>query len=275
MGDAALPARMRRTKLYRTMVHETLRYLIEQVGQVDGAFPPAQRLGEDFAVRRSVGNGLEMVGLLAFRASPVWVMAALADLSGAGRELIREIADCLKKEGLLDPDVEFHDVDHILEGLEQATSRVADAVNTPPLDVAGLRREWKEIRERFRRIPPERRPSAGRIRRQWNDLKRVAREQDRSVFQVSSVMALAAMERLPGRMVWLSRSALSAGRRTGELFGGALLDHYTTTLGAIRAEGFLSYWNRQFRPYLRAAADQFTHDRPTLTERLLGGRKKR
>ena len=88
------------------MVGQTLRFLIEEVGEVEGTYPTEGALSEKFALRRAAGNGIELLGILAFRASPVWVMAALADASGAGRNLVREIADSLKQEGLLDPDTE-------------------------------------------------------------------------------------------------------------------------------------------------------------------------
>ncbi|MEK7753885.1 MAG: hypothetical protein AAB654_18325, partial [Acidobacteriota bacterium] len=102
LGDVTLPPAIRRTRLYRSLVDSTLRFLIEQVGQVEGAYPLEGRLAEDFAMRRAAGNGIELVGILTFRASPVWVLAALADLSGAGRQLIQEIAASLKQEGLLE-----------------------------------------------------------------------------------------------------------------------------------------------------------------------------
>ena len=35
MGDVALPAALRRTKLYQSLAEGTLRFLIEQVGEVD------------------------------------------------------------------------------------------------------------------------------------------------------------------------------------------------------------------------------------------------
>ncbi len=73
-------------------------------------------------------------------------MAALADVSGAGRQIVQEIADALKQEGLLAGDAKFENVDQLLEGLEQTASQVADLCNAPPLDVAGLRREWGAFR---------------------------------------------------------------------------------------------------------------------------------
>ena len=96
------------------------------------------------------------------------------------RQLIQEIAGSLKEEGLLDPDTEFETVDHILTGLEDASGRVADAVNTPPLDVAGLRKEWHEIQTRVRKIPLSRLPTAERLWDGWRGLRAeaTAQEQD-------------------------------------------------------------------------------------------------
>ena len=44
---------------------------------------------------------MELAGIASFHASPVWVLAALADVAGAGREMIGEMAEALQKEGLL------------------------------------------------------------------------------------------------------------------------------------------------------------------------------
>ena len=272
LGDAALPMALRRTNLYRTMVEGTLRFLIETVGEVDGTFPEAGKFDEDFLLRRAAGNGIEMAGILAFRASPVWVLAALADVSGASRMLIREIAGSLKEEGLLDPDTEYETVDHVLAGLELVSGRVAEAVNTPPLDVAGLRREWREIEARVRTIPPERMPSAERVWEGWRELRVESAAQGRSVFQMSSLMAVTALGSLPAGVRWLSLSAATAAKSTTDVFAGALLDHYRDTLVEIRRAGVVAYWSRQFEPYLRAAAKQFSPGRRSLTERLLDRR---
>ena len=48
-----------------------------------------------------------------------------------------------------------------------------------------------------------------------------------------------------------------------------MLDHYTKALAEIGREGFLHYWTREFRPYLRGAAEQFAPAHESLTERLL------
>jgi hypothetical protein len=267
LGDVAIPSSVRRTRLYQNLVDSTLRFLIEQVGQVEGAYPAGTKLSDDFAVRRAAGNGIEIAGVLAFRASPVWVMAALADLSGAGRSLIREIAAELKRNGLLDPATEFETMDQLLEGLENFSARAADAINTPPLDTAALRSEWEMLRRDAERLPS---PAISSIDRLWKQLQGEAVHQNRSVFAVSSLLALSAITELPAGAQWLSRSAAVAARRTGTLVGEALLGHYKQALADIHEEGYLRYWIRQYRPYLRAAAEQFSPHRRSLTERILG-----
>lgn len=77
------------------------------------------------------------------------------------------------------------------------------------------------------------------------------------------------MAALPEQLVWLSKSAPLAARRTGALLGESLLGHYRSTLDEIHRTGYLQYWVREFRPYLRAAAEQFSPRRPTLTQRLI------
>ena len=95
IGSVTLPEAVRKTRLYVNVVEMTLRFMIEQVGEVEGVFPTEEKLNRDFLVRRTAGSGLEMIGLLAFRASPVWVLAALADVTGAGRQLLGDITASL------------------------------------------------------------------------------------------------------------------------------------------------------------------------------------
>src|SRR5882672_5726901 len=92
LGQVVLPEGIRHSQLYQNLVDATLRYLIEQVGGVKGVYGAAGALPDDFLARRTAGNVVEVLGIVAFRASPVWVLAALADICGMGRHLIPEMA---------------------------------------------------------------------------------------------------------------------------------------------------------------------------------------
>jgi hypothetical protein len=269
LGEVALPEGVRRSQLYQNLVDATLRYLIEQVGGVEGVYRADENLPENFLARRTAGNAVEALGIVAFRASPVWVLAALADLCGMGRHLIPEMADALKAQGLLDKDAQFTSVDQLLDGLERTSSRLAATINTPPLDVAGLRKEWAAIREEARSLPAASLPSRDAITHIWTQLKTESARQERSVFETSSMMAVAAVRAFPEGVRWVSASARVGAMRTGHIVAAALLDHYTQTLREIRQVGYLTYAGRQFRPYIRAAIDQFSPKRRTLTQRLL------
>src|ERR1035438_3401475 len=81
IGQVVVPASLRRTTLYRTMIEVTLRFLIEEVGQVEGIYPTQGHLAENFLIQRTASHGIELLGILTFHASPVWVLAALADVT--------------------------------------------------------------------------------------------------------------------------------------------------------------------------------------------------
>ncbi len=236
---------------------------------MEGAYPDHEKLAENFLVKRTLGDGIDLAGLVAFHASPVWVLAALADLTGASRQLVDEIASSLKRDGLLDPSRKFEGVDQMLDGLERTSGQLATSLRYPPLDIAGLRKEWSALREAARGIPPNNLPSPDLLRRRWEELKQESAAQGRSVFEVSTRIALSTARAMPGNLIKLSRSAGTATLRTGQIFAKGMLDHYERAIGEIRETGYVAFWSREFRPYLQAAARQFSTSHGSWTERLL------
>ena len=248
VGDVVLPRAIRRTRLYQALVESTLRFLIEQVGQVEGAYTDeAEQLPRNFLARRTAGNGLEAIGLLTLHVSPLWVMAALADVSGAGRQLIPEIAAALQKDGVLEQDGTFDSVEQLLAGLERTSARCAETINTPPLNVAQFRQELAAIRADAGTAVP----SPDDVRSLWRALESEAAAQGRSVWELSSIMALSAVR--------------VAALRTGT----TLFDHYRDTLGEIHRTGYGRYLAREMKPYALAAVRQFSPRRVSWTQRLL------
>ena len=208
-------------------------------------FTRPEQIAENFVLQRTAGHGIELLGILAFRASPVWVLAALADLTGGGQMLIREIVVALKEEGLLEESAGFETVDQILGGLEKTSSHLAETLNVPPVNVARLRQEWETLRAELNSIPPERIPAIERLEQSWAELRRSAERQNRTVFAVSSVMAVSSLAHVQANLLWLSKAARSAARQTGGMLGSAILDHYSAALNDIEAAGFVGYWKRR------------------------------
>ena len=266
IGNVTVPAAVRRTSLYRNMVELTLRYLIEQVGQVEGVYPvganQAEELAHDFLLRRAAGHGLGWAGMLAFRASPVWVTAALADLSGTGRHLIHEIGETLRLEGLLEGEARFESVDQLLDGLERCSEQMTQVFTAPPLRVAELRNEWHTFRDEVRKMPAPHFPSGALLEDFWGKLRAEAVAQGRPVLVLAGGMALANLK-------WFGSASTLGVYKTSEMVAGAVLNHYFDLLRQIQEEGFAGWWAYEFRPYLRAAAVQFSRDHESSTERIL------
>lgn len=269
IGEVALPRTVRRTQLYKSLVETTLRYVIEEVGGARGIYGAELPQAQDFLARRGVGHGIELLGIAAFRISPVWVLAALADLSGLGRRLIPEIAEALKQEGLLEKEAQFENVDQLLDSLEKTSSRLAQTINVPPIDVPRLREEWTAIRLQARGLKPVDLPSVKDISSRWEALKDEAARQGRSIFEISSVMAISAVRTLPDRALWLSSSTRVGAARAGKLLSAAILEDYSHTLAELREVGYITYARQQLSPYLRACVGQFSRQQRSMTERLI------
>src|SRR5262245_64476990 len=77
-GQLALPKAVRRSQLYQNQVDAILRFLIEYVGGVDGVYHGDEPLGRDHLARRIAGNALEVLGIVVFRKSTIWVVAVRA-----------------------------------------------------------------------------------------------------------------------------------------------------------------------------------------------------
>ncbi len=268
ISTQVLPRSVRRTLIYRLMVENTLRFLIQEVGAVEGVYGSSEPLADRFAIRRAASHGIEAAGILAFHASPIWVLAALADLSGAGRSLIPEISQALRAEGLLEPeDRPFDNVDQLLDGLQKSVGRLAAAANSPPLNIREIRAEWEKLRNEL--PDPAEFPGVEVLTRTWRKLTETAGEEKVSIFRVSSLLAISAMRKLPANVLWLSRASGLVGRRTGEVLVERILDDYAESLREIQRTGHLRFWINEFAPYARATARQFSRRHISLTEQLL------
>jgi hypothetical protein len=162
----------------------------------------------------------------------------------------------------------------LLGGLEKTSAQLADTLNMPPVTLAGVRKDWDKLKEALPSIPQANLPSLVTLESLWNKLLEASAAEHQSVFILCSTLAVGVLAELPSNVFWLSRAAHTAAKRTGELLGETLLDHYVLALNEIAQAGFGGYWKRQFLPYLQAAALQFTPATESTTERLLRSKKR-
>ena len=247
-AELVLPRLVRRSRLYEATAKNLLRITVELVGGVER--PQEEAAGEyersprKLAVRKGAGNVVELGSILAFGLSPLWLLAAAADISRGTRVYLDALADELRDAGVIAPGTDLTSVDELLAALEGASGTTARLIDIPPLEVEGLRQSLTELRESAGELP-----SPAELEAVYSALVHEADREQGSLLEVSAGMGMAFLN-----------SARKVGRQH-------VLDPYTEDLAPVRDEGFAAYALRVGRPYAQAVARHFQPGRPTLTER--------
>jgi hypothetical protein len=244
--EVMLPLAVRRSKLYQAIVGRLLRILIELVGGVEGVYPAQEMPVRELLVRKTAGNVVELSSFVAVGWSPVWLLAGASDLVGGTKVYLRTLVSELQDEGVLAPDADVASFEELLTVLEGTSGMLADSVDVPPLNVSGLRTSWQELQRRVADLP-----DAAGLEKIFADLHLAARQEDRSVLEISSMVAL---------------GAVRSGVRLGSVH---IFDYYRHALPTIVDEGLLSFLRRTSTPYLRRAGSHFDPRSSTHSERLL------
>lgn len=246
----ALPAFVRRSRLYEVTAKNLLRVAIEWAGAVEDApsAEPGARAGE-IAARKVAGNVVELGSILAFGFSPLWLLAGAADVARGSRVYLDALVEELKRAGVLAEEAHADSVDELLAALERASGRSAALVDVPPLELTELRRSLAELRADAASLP-----GPADLSRLFRGLRARARAERASLLEVSAGVGLAFL-----------LSARNVGRRH-------LAAPYRDAWEPVRREGFAAYARRVAAPYARAVAGHIDRDRPTYTERLLARR---
>jgi hypothetical protein len=137
-------------------------------------------------------------------------------------------------------------VDELLEVLESVSGRVAGLVDVPPLELAGLRRSFAELREDIGSLP-----TPAELARTLSGLRRTAEREETSLLEASTAVGLA---------------FLVSARKLGRAH---VVDAYRDDWAPVVGEGLGTYARRVAVPYRRAISTHFDPARPSLTERAL------
>ena len=247
-AELVLPRLVRKSRFYEATAKNLLRITVELVGGVERA-PDAvddefEASPKKLAVRKAGGNVVELGSILAFGFSPLWLLAAAADVSRGTRVYLDALVGELKAAGVLANEAEFASVDDLLAALEGASGTTARLIDIPPLEVEGLKRTLGDLRDDAKGLPTP--PELAAV---YQGLVAEADREQRSLLEVSLGMGLA-----------FFNSARKVGRQH-------VLDPYSEDLKPVRDEGFASYARRVGNPYAQAVARHFDPAQRTLTER--------
>src|ERR687897_753962 len=233
-GEVLLPLAVRRSKLYQAIVGRLLRITIELVGGVEGVYPTEEMRVRELLVRKTAGNAIELSSFLAVGWSPVWLLAGASDLIGGTKVYLRVLATELQDTGVLSAEEDVASFEELLTALEGTSGVLADTVDVPPLNVPSVRTSWQELQRQAEDLP-----DAASLEKIFAELPLAARQEDRSILEISSIVALGAV-------------------RTGVKLGNVhIFAYYRGALRTIVQKGLLTFLWRTSTPYLTRAGSRF------------------
>ena len=218
-AQVALPRLVRKSRLYEATAKNLLRITVELVGGVER---PAGDVAAEFeqspkklAIRKAGGNVVELGSIFAFGFSPLWLLAAAADVTRGTRVYLDALVSELQSAGFLAEDLALDSVDALLAALEGASGTTARLIDIPPLEVEALKQSLANLREDASGLPtPEELAAA------YRGLIAEADREERSLLEVSAGVGMA-----------FFNSARKVGRQH-------VLDPYAEDLQPVRDEGF-------------------------------------
>lgn len=276
-ASVLLPDAFRNAKTYQVFIGQMLDFMAEDFGRVGESRPSAGSRRDDngpddvgrdgYIARKTVGNFVEVASLATVHLSPMLVLAVVSDVAYGSQAYLRELADEMQRQGVIEDATRIRQVDDLLDQVADVSGKTATAFDTPPLSVAGLKETVRQTRASLSTIDPSKVLPERDLAKLWNDMQASARQQGVSPFKLSGLMTLGALDKI-GKV---GGGALSSAQAVGTLVDRHVLNHYRVVLADIDAKGFYPSLAAMSNPYLQAASQNFSRERFTVTEAFLAG----
>lgn len=263
LSEALFPASLRDTTTYRVTLGLLQQFLIERVAGMKDRFNEGQvQLGEDYVQRKMAGTALEAAGLLTMGYSPLWVFAILGDTAGGSKVFLNRLVKYLKENGVLAEDIEARELVDVLEAIQEATSKSATTIDTPPLSREELSELVDEMKLSYGRVFESTKNLTPRLEAIWKNMEQLSLREDISLERLIGIMTVDAAK-------WSKKGmgiAVAAGQTGAELFNEKVLDSYRHTLAMTSEQGIDTYLRSHMRPFMQSARAHFDPRQKTWTE---------
>jgi hypothetical protein len=263
LADTLFPKSFRGTTTYRVTIGMMQQFIIERVaGMKSEISADRAEVGDDFVQRKMAGTALEAAGLLTMGASPLWVLAILGDAAGGSKVFLNRLVKYLKENSVIEEQTEATELVDVLEAVQEASSKSAITIDTPPLSRAELSRLADEMKASYIRVFRSTTNLVPRLETIWKNMERLSRSENISIERLGGIMAVDAVS-------WSKKGmgiALATGRTGAELFDEKILDSYKQTLAATSEQGIDKYMSEHMQPFIQSARMHFDPAQKTWTE---------
>jgi hypothetical protein len=261
--ETLVPAGLKGTTLYRILIGDGLRFIIERVAGIPAVGIPA--MPADYQQRKLLGSAIEGLSILAVQFSPLWVFAIASDAVSGGQTFLLRLVEQLKRQGVIAEGEQIDDLTDLLDAFQTASRTTVGLIDTPPLTRAELEQMANEMRLAYGQVFRDSRDLVPRFERIWRQMNEVSALPQLSLTALARFMSLEAH-------TWVKRSrglVKAMGVTGSDLFGEHVLEGYQRTLDELKEGGPRAYLRIRFAPYRQAAAAQFQPGMKSWTERKL------
>jgi hypothetical protein len=263
-----IPQCFQSSKTYEIVVKNSLRLLSEGVGGVESKRDESDPGVENYIARKTVGNFVDLAGIMTLQLSPLWLLAIVSDVAYGTKSYVKELAQELEREGVIDDSSTIHKIDDLLAAVQKSSGSAASLFDTPPLSTEELKRTLNETRESLSEADVGSLLTESEIERYWGELKGLSQKEGVSLIGLSGAVTLHTLRKVGA----VGQGTLSGVRVAGGLLNRHILGHYLDAGTVYRDRGFYASLQEDSEPSIKAMWNNFSPERATWTEELMSGR---
>ena len=270
-----VPSAFQDSKTYRTFVKQMLDMVAHDIGgtkkeeeEDDQSARDKEAAVESYVAKKTVSTFVDLAGMATMHVSPMTILAVVSDVAYGSNVYLKQLAEELKREGVIDADSTIDNAADLLEAVGSASGKAADRFDRPPLSLEGFRETIEETQASVGTLDPTKILPQAEIKRMWGEMQDMADTQDVDLIDVSSAMTMYTLN----QVATVSKGALTTIRVTGKLLDEHLFEHYWQGLKQIHDEGIWQMFANSSQPYIEAVWMNFSTDKETITEDVVSGR---
>ncbi len=263
LTEMLFPESLRNTTIYNVSFGMMQRFVVERVAGIETEIDENQReLGDDYVQRKMAGTALEAAGLLAMRFSPLWVFAIAGDAAGGSKVFLNRLVEHLKENEIISHETKAAELVDVLEAIQDASSKSATSIDTPPLSRKKLIELADEMKESYIRVFKSTTNLIPRLDTIWENMEQLSHREKISIERLGGIITVDALS-LTKKGVGM---VFETGRTGVELFDEKILDSYRKTITAVSEKGIDKYMSSHMQPFMKSAKSHFDPGQKTWLE---------
>lgn len=265
--NTLLPKTLKKTSFYKVSYGMMRSFIIEKVLEMDTEeMADAHKLSEDFMVRKIAGNSIEALGLFTIRFSPLWVFAAISDVTRGSGIYFETLKRHLVNNGAIESSEGIESIQDLLSALQKASTITTDTLDLPPMTLKELKKCIEEITVAYSDLGAESKKVNVLMESVWKEMRSLCEDQNLSIETLSGLMSADALKLYGKKTAHSTKSFVMANY---ELLDAYVFRSYGETLCGIRKEGGSAYIKRHMMPFLKVAREVYEKEYLTWTERVI------